>query len=223
MYRLVYAQEDGDTYRDLTHGKRLFLAPKLTKVFSPATQLNLDFEYLRTSVTNDPNVPIAVGDALPIRVPASYFLGEPWAANEVRKRAARAMLDYRFKPNWSVRQSMVGVINDADKHTIALTGTIDPVRPVMTKQDGAQIINLRFLLVQGDIVGRVQTGPFNHRRLAGYEMNLDSARDDVNNSPILGGFNVYRPSTTTPAARARCGSSFPSCKSIPRSAPRPKS
>jgi iron complex outermembrane receptor protein len=198
MYRLVYAQEDGDTYRDLTHGKRLFLAPKLTKVFSPATQLNVDFEYLRTSVTNDPNVPIAIGDTRPIRVPASHFLGEPWATNEVRKRAVRAMFDHRFTPNWAVRQAVAVVVNDADKHNIALTGTIDPVRTVTTKQDGAQIINAQFLLVQGDLVGRVQTGPLNHRLLAGYEMSRDRVRNDVYNTPILGGFNVYRPVYNNP-------------------------
>lgn len=198
LYRIVYAHEDGDTFRDLTHGKRLFLAPKLTKVFSPATQLNLDLEYLRTSVTNDPNVPIAVGDTLPIRVPPSHFLGEPWATNEVRKRAARAILDHRFTPNWAVRQAVAVVVNDADKHNIALIGTIDPVRPVTTKQDGAQIIHSKFLLLQGDIVGRVQTGPVNHRLLAGYELSRDRVRNDVYNTPIPGGFNVYRPVYNSP-------------------------
>lgn len=193
LYRFVYAQEDGDTYRDFTHGKRLFLAPKLTKVFSPATQLNLDFEYLRTSVTNDPNVPIAVGDTLPIRVSPSHFLGEPWATNEVRKRAARAILDHRFTPNWAVRQAVAVVLNDADKNNIALTGTIDPVRPVTTKQVGTQIINSKFLLIQGDVVGRVPTGFLNHRLLAGYEVSRDQVRNDVYNTPIPGGFNVYTP------------------------------
>jgi iron complex outermembrane recepter protein len=198
MYRVVYAQESGDTYRALTHGKRLFLAPKLTKVFSPTTQLNVDLEYLRTSVTNDPNVPIAVGDTLPIRVPPSHFLGEPWATNEVRKRAARVILDHRFTPNWTVRQAAAVVINDADKHNIALIGTIDPVRPVTTKQDGAQIINGRFLIVQGDVVGRIQTGLLNHRILAGYEFSRDRVRNDVYNTPIPGGFNVYRPVYNNP-------------------------
>ena len=198
MYRVVYAQEDGDTYRDFTHGKRLFLSPKLTKVFSPATQLNLDLEYLRTSVTNDPNVPIAVGDTLPIRVPPSHFLGEPWATNEVRKRAVRAILDHRFTPNWAVRQAVAVVVNDADKHNIALTGTIDPVRSVTTKQDGTQIIEGKFLLIQGDVVGRVQTGPVNHRLLGGYEVSRDNVRNDVYNTPILGGFNVYRPVYNNP-------------------------
>ncbi len=198
MYRVVYAQEDGDTYRDFTHGKRLFVSPKLTKVFSSATQLNLDLEYLRTSVTNDPNVPIAVGDTLPIRVPPSHFLGEPWATNEVRKRAVRAILDHRFTPNWAVRQAVAVVVNDADKHNIALTGTIDPVRSVTTKQDGAQIIEGKFLLIQGDVVGRVQTGPVNHRLLGGYEVSRDNVRNDVYNTPILGGFNVYRPVYNNP-------------------------
>lgn len=198
LYRFVYAQEDGDTYRDFTHGKRLFLAPKLTKVFSPATQLNLDLEYLRTSVTNDPNVPIAVGDTLPIRVPASHFLGEPWATNEVRKRAARAILDHRFTPQWAVRQAVAVVVNDADKNNIALVGAIDPVRPVTTKQVATQIINGKFLLIQGDVVGRVQTGFLNHRLLAGYEVSRDQVRNDVYNTPIPGGFNVYRPVYNNP-------------------------
>jgi len=198
LYRIVYAHEDGDTYRDLTHGKRLFLAPKLTKVFSPATQLNLDLEYLRTSVTNDPNVPIAVGDTLPIRVPPSHFLGEPWATNEVRKRAARAILDHRFTPNWAVRQAVAVVVSDADKHNIALTGVIDPVRPVTTKQDVTQIMNIKFLLLQGDIVGRVQTGAANHRLLAGYELSGDRVRQDVYNTAIPGGFNVYHPVYNSP-------------------------
>lgn len=198
LYRFVYAQEDGDTYRDFTHGKRLFLAPKLTKVFSPATQLNLDFEYLRSSVTNDPNVPIAVGDTLPIRVPPSHFLGEPWATNEVRKRAARAILDHRFTPSWAVRQAVAVVVNDADKNNIALIGAIDPVRPVTTKQVATQIINSKFLLIQGDVVGRVQTGFLNHRLLGGYEVSRDQVRNDVYNTPIPGGFNVYRPVYNNP-------------------------
>jgi iron complex outermembrane receptor protein len=50
MYRVVVAQEDGDTFRDYTHNKRLFIAPKVTKVFSPRTQLNLEGEFLRTSI-----------------------------------------------------------------------------------------------------------------------------------------------------------------------------
>ncbi len=198
LYRLVYAQESGGTYRSMTYGRRVFLAPKVTKIFSPATQLNVDFEYLRTSVTNDPNVPIAVGDIRPIRVPPSHFLGEPWATNEVRKRAARVIFDHRFSPLWAVRQAAAVVVNDADKHNIALTGTIDPVRTVTTKQDGAQIINGRFWLVQGDVVGRVQTGPLNHRILGGYELSGDRVRNDVYNTPIPGGFNVYRPVYNAP-------------------------
>ncbi len=193
MYRLIFAREDGDTYRDFTHGRRLFLAPKLTKVFSAATQLNVDFEYLRTAITNDPNVPIAVGDIRPIRVPPSHFLGEAWAKNEVRKRSVRVILDHRFNPNWTVRQAFATAVNNADKHNIALTGTIDPVRAVTTKQDGIQIIRSTFLLLQGDVVGRVQTGPVNHRLLAGYEVSRDRVRNDVFATPLLGTFNVYRP------------------------------
>ncbi len=192
-YRLVYALEDGDTYRDYTHGRRMFISPKLTKVFSAATQLNFDGEFLRTSITNDPNVPITTGSIRPINVPPSHFLGEPWAKNEVRKRAARMMLDHRFNASWSFRQTVAAVISNADKHNIALTGTLDPVRPVTTKQDGIQIIHSRFYLIQGDVIGRFTTGPATHRFLTGYEIDRDHVRNDGFTTPLVGAFNVYRP------------------------------
>ncbi len=65
--------------------------------------------------------------------------------------------------------------------------------------------------------------PAHHRLLAGCELSRDRLRNDVYNTPIPGGFNVYRPVYNPLPARARCESSFPLYKSILPVSPKPRS
>jgi iron complex outermembrane receptor protein len=74
-FRLNGAYEEGDSYRDKVHTKKLFLTPSVLWNVTDNTSLSYEFEYAHQEIPFDRGIPIFQNNFS--RLPPSRYLGEP--------------------------------------------------------------------------------------------------------------------------------------------------
>lgn len=98
--RVNGAYEEGDSYRDTVHTKKLFLTPSVLWNVTDNTSLSYEFEYAHQEIPFDRGIPIFQNDFS--RLPPSRYLGEPGDGPfRINVRGHQFQLQHNFSDKWS--------------------------------------------------------------------------------------------------------------------------
>jgi iron complex outermembrane receptor protein len=98
--RVNGAYEEGDSYRDTVHSKKLFITPSVLWNLSDNTNLSYEFEYAHQEIPFDRGIPIFDNDFA--RLPPSRYLGEPGdGPMRINVRGHQFQVQHNFSDKWS--------------------------------------------------------------------------------------------------------------------------
>ncbi len=99
--RINGAYEEGDSYRDTVHTKKVFITPSILWKMSDRTSLAYEFEYANQKIPFDRGIPIFNNDFT--RLPPTRYLGEP-GDGPVKAEVFGHQLTFQhdFNDNWSL-------------------------------------------------------------------------------------------------------------------------
>ena len=202
LYRVNAVYTDSGSFRDKLDLRRFYIVPVVTKRFNENTSITFFGEFLRTYTKEDIGIP-TVKD--PTRsqyqlvvpdIPRSRSFAEDWQDTTLEKEALRVYFNHNFNRNWSLRTAT---------NVMLYNNPIDQVEAVGVAADQRTFNRQAFrlnrweddFLAEADLLGHVQTGPFEHRLLMGYEWNREKGRSNVLRKPLTG-IDIYAPVYGTP-------------------------
>jgi len=171
LFRVNGAYENTESFRDVVHGFRYFVAPVFTWQASNHTTVVVEGEYIRDRRTPDSGLP-AIGTGL-AAVPDSRFFGERFDTMAFEEgRAALAVL-HQFNDAWRIESRFRADISTA---TAARTVPL----AVVANQSLArfffdQLAPISSYYWRNDVIGKVSTGSIKHEVLTGLELGRQYA------------------------------------------------
>ncbi|HMU54956.1 MAG TPA: TonB-dependent receptor [Nitrospira sp.] len=171
LFRVNGAYENTESFRDVVHGFRYFVAPVFTWKASNHTTITVEGEYIRDRRTPDSGLP-AIGTGL-APVPDSRFYGERFDTLAFEEgRAALAVL-HQFNDAWRIESRF-----RADMSTATASRTV-PLA-VLANQSLArfffdQLAPISSYYWRNDVIGKLSTGSIKHEILTGAELGRQYA------------------------------------------------
>lgn len=167
LYRVNFAYDKGDSYRDLVNNENIFLAPALVWKLTSRTTLGIELEMARFRNDFDRGFVLA---PVFLSEPVNKNFGEPWS--DARNRQINLMLNltHQFNDNWSARSGFSHIRSET-KTNVAGFGFV----PLAA--NGRTINRDNFATdefshnynSQNEIYGRFSTGGIKHQLVAGGE------------------------------------------------------
>lgn len=196
LYRFTGLARDAGGRVDFGYDKRLFLAPSLTWKPSDATSLTFFGHYQNDDTISDYMALPAAGTLLPNsngRLPVNRYAGEPGFDGYEREQYSLGYnFRHEFENNWILRQNLQ--FNSVDVDTTASPGfMLDPTQRYLSRVASRGIAAADTFTVDTNLEGRFDTGPVEHRVLAGLDyLNLDDSYKFASNV-YDGQFDLYDP------------------------------
>ena len=181
LYRLVALARDSETQVDHVDDDRKLLAPSITWRPSAATSWTLQlrwqddhsgstlqfFPWSGTGASN-PNG----------RIPTHRFIGQPSLDRYDSERVTAGwLLEHRLEPGWTLRQNLRYTRNEveyvslyADAFSVPGDSYIDPSERVLNRFAFGEKREVRSLMADQHVEGRLVTGGVEHRLLAGLDV-----------------------------------------------------
>jgi iron complex outermembrane receptor protein len=199
-YRINLAYSNRDSFRDFVNRDNFLVAPTISWRPDDRFTLNIDGEFQTSSWVDDggdSGIP-AVGRR-PANIPISRYLEDPAITTRNRNGQNRSLFaydwTYRFIDDWSIANRLSLTSIDY-RQSIPYTWRLDETTGRLDRGLW-HIPNARrtSLSTNIDLQGKVATGPFTHRLLAGFDYyNFDQrftgvCCDDAFVQPI----NIYYP------------------------------
>lgn len=189
LYRLNFAYEQGDSFRDFLHRDKTFVAPSLSWRLGDHHFFRLDGEYLGGSSFVDRGL-LAIGDR-PANLPVSRFLGDPAISYPYEQGKAGGAYTGILNPHWTV--------NSAFRASWA-QANYDGRQPNRLRPDNRTLelttnFSNQWLTTQywnNDIVGKVSTGKIEHTILGGIDLNRETF-DSVSRAGARVTLDIYQP------------------------------
>ncbi|MEE2526369.1 TonB-dependent siderophore receptor [Hyphobacterium sp. HN65] len=226
-FRLNAFVEGLNNHRDFYDGTRYGVNPTFAVALDGQTTLNLSYEYLNDDRVVDrgvPSVTVANGPDVPLEGFSDTFFGSPdQNFTTLEAHIFRARLDRTFSTN--LRGNVTLQYADYDKlyQNLYAAGFDQTVTPNTVTLDGYRDPTARQnLIIQGNLIGEYEMGPFGHTFLMGVEygsqdtanMRLDnffpSTNDDQAAIPFTDPLNIPAFGFTTPARDRESDVSFTS-------------
>jgi iron complex outermembrane receptor protein len=202
LYRLNASFLRYDSFRDFVWKENLMVAPSLTWRPTEDFTLNLDGEYHRIYFVDEGFLP-AVGSR-PAGIPISRYLLDPWMETKYPNFQERALFaydwTYRFVEDWSVTNRLsVSTVDyrqrgpdgaELDEKTgelaryIWFVPTLHSSNPIFQRTSVATNI---------DVKGKVVTGPFTHKLLAGFDYYNWNGKASGHCCDLISSTNIYNP------------------------------
>jgi iron complex outermembrane receptor protein len=172
LFRINGAYENTESFRDIVHGQRYFVAPVLTWKAGNNTTIIIEGEYIRDRRTPDFGIP-AIGQG-PAPVPMSRFLGERFDTLKVEEGRAGVALNHRFNDQWHIESRFRADISTASAYrTVGLAVTPDNQSVARFFFD--QLAPVSSYYWRNDLIGKVATGSIKHNLLTGVEIGRQYA------------------------------------------------
>jgi len=177
--RFNAAFERSDGFRDFTGYDKYFIAPAIGVRLSDSTKLTFKGEFLRYDGPFDrglPNHPVSFS------VPMSRNYGEPWMRSEKDQWLGSVELEHDLSEDWKLR---IGAQAARAHANISYQNYGFP--PVL-----GNVVTRNFIkgtdttvdrTIQGEIYGKLTTGPIQHKLLFGTEYNYDEWSYDLRLTP----------------------------------------
>ena len=184
-YRLNFAYETSNSFRQFVGVERYFIAPVLQWDITPRTQIRLELDHLHNDTTPDNIGLIAIGNR-PAPIPKERNLGEPTDFQNATSNIVGLTLSHAFNEHWT----LTGHFNEEFTHSEdgGAFGDIysdeDLIDGHILPRHDESIIGLaetsdRFAYALGlDLTGKFKTGPLAHTLLLGWDY-YDKSDDSV--------------------------------------------
>lgn len=167
-YRLNLAVEHRGSFRDYVDTRRTLLAPAFTWKLAPSTRLDYSAEILRHETPLDRGV-VAINNELGA-VPRTRFLGEP-ADGDVRvdNQTHQLSVEHVLNPQWSTRVGLSYKKGTLEGFSTEPQPTLQPDQRTLRRQRRFRGYASEDITLQGELLGRIQTGDIGHELLVGAE------------------------------------------------------
>jgi catecholate siderophore receptor len=196
--RINAMYEGLEGHRDFYDGKRFGLNPTARFELSPATTLDLSYEYVDHERFIDRGIPTGA-DGEPVEAFEDIVFGDP-ELNTTRLDAHlfRAMVQHRFSENLKGRFS--AFYGDYDKfYKNFYAASFDQATNIVGIDGYVDTTQRQNFILSGDLIGEFATGTFGHTIVTGFEY-IDTSNDNDRFNPVWSGsdddvefFNVMRP------------------------------
>lgn len=177
-FRINAMYESLNNHRDFYDGDRFGVNPTATFELTPATTLDLSYEYVNHERFIDRGIPTG-SDGHPVEDFKDIVFGDPEQNfHELEAHLVRAMLQHQFNDNFKGRFSVF--YGDYDKLYVNLyaSGYDQANTPNIVTLDGyIDTTQRQNLSLSGDLIGEFNMGGFNHTIVTGVEYI-----DTVNNN-----------------------------------------
>ena len=183
-FRLNAMVESLDNHRDFFDGERYGINPTLTFKLSPATMLDLSYEYVDHERFIDRGIPTGA-DGLPVEAFQDIVFGdEELNTMELEAHLWRATLQHQFSDNLKGRAS--AFYGDYDKYyaNFYASSYDQAVTPDLVGIDGyVDTTQRQNLILTGDLIGEFETGRIGHTIVTGIEF-IDTVNDNDRFNPV---------------------------------------
>lgn len=173
--RINGAYEEGDSYRDTVHTKKIFITPSLLWKLSDSTSLAYEFEFAHQEIPFDRGIPIYQNDFT--RLPPSRYLGEPGDGPvKAEVYGHQLTMQHDFSDKWSLlagfgyrTTSLVGIGEypefAAARQPFLTNGTI------LARQRRSLDFDSKDMTVRAEINGEFEMGTIVNRLVLGMDYN----------------------------------------------------
>lgn len=190
LYRLNLAYENAGSFRDFVDNEVFVAAPVFTFKLGPATNLTLEYEYVKVDRTFDRGFP---SEPEIFKLPISRFLGEPSDRYELTGNKPSLTIDHQFNPNLRLRTAFTAQIFDADRSNAqARTFRLQPDRQTLRRRYTISEEKAEDYGLQTDLISKFNTGSVQHELLAGFELSRN-ASDGVLRRTEFTPINIFNP------------------------------
>jgi iron complex outermembrane recepter protein len=168
LYRVTFAHDRGDSYRDLVNNENFFVAPVLTWKATPRTAIDVEVEVGRFKNDFDRGFVIAPEF---LDEPAHKNFAEPWT--EARNRQVNVMtnLTQQLNANWRLRFGFSHIRSDTDTNAAGFSFVpLRPDRRTINRDNFVTDEHSENYNSQNELYGRFTTGRLTHRMVAGAEV-----------------------------------------------------
>ncbi|MBD2081994.1 TonB-dependent siderophore receptor [Leptolyngbya sp. FACHB-17] len=190
LYRLNLAYENAGSFRDFVNNEVFVAAPVLTFKLGNATNLALEYEYIKIDRTFDRGFP---SEPEIFRLPIRRFLGEPSDRYRLTANKPSLTLEHQFSPNLRLRSAFTAQIFDADRSNAqARTFRLQPDRETLRRRYTVSEEKAEDFGLQTDLISNFNTGSVRHELLAGIELSRNTY-DAVLRRTEFTPINIFNP------------------------------
>ncbi|MEN9521569.1 MAG: hypothetical protein RLZZ381_4157, partial [Cyanobacteriota bacterium] len=167
-YRLNFAFESADSFRDAVQTERVFVAPVIRWEISDRTTVTLEGEYLSDKRPIDRGI-VAIGDE-PADVPASRFLGDATKKGEFDEYRGYLSLNHEFSDRFTLNSSFRITSSREEGQSLEADTLLEDNRTLLLGGfAGGQYYET--YTWQNDLISKFNTGAINHTLLFGFELS----------------------------------------------------
>ncbi|MEL6724597.1 MAG: TonB-dependent siderophore receptor [Pseudomonadota bacterium] len=197
-FRINAMYESLENHRDFYDGDRIGINPTARFELSPATTLDLSYEYIDHERFIDRGIPTGANGE-PVEAFEDIVFGDPELnTTQLEAHLLRAMVQHQFSENLKGRVS--AFYGDYDKlYQNFYASAFDPATNIVGIDGYVDTTQRQNLILSGDLIGQFQTGGLGHTIVTGVEY-IDTTNDNDRFNPVWTGtnddvefFNVMRP------------------------------
>lgn len=190
LFRVNAEAKRIESFRDHVYGDSRLFAPALTFILSPATTLDLNYEYARIDVVPDSGLPAVDGKTIgsATQLDPRTFYGETDANWYSRSELLAAHLRHDLSGDWQLRADfLVGQLERAihQVDSWGLATDTQSGKDVVTRTSLPYFLDQTSTTLRLEAAGKLQTGAVQHKLLAGVDRlsriirNWDGERADI--------------------------------------------
>jgi iron complex outermembrane recepter protein len=212
LYRVVGLYDHADHFVDFNHRDNGRFYGALT--WKPTSQFegNVQVEYYHDRGTNIGNYTQLVPAAAlvyrvpwltgrPLALPRNWTQNEPSTFDRFPQISERVVVygdwTYRFDEDWKITNRFHYTHNDNNQQYVITRGTPNLVTGATTRRLSWSFFERNTYSLNVDVTGKVDTGPFTHKLLFGFDYYLDQNNNKGDNPQGVGlefgAFNMYAP------------------------------
>lgn len=197
-FRINAMYESLENHRDFYDGDRFGINPTARFQLSPATTIDLSYEYVDHERFIDRGIPTGANGE-PVEAFEDIVFGDPELnTTELEAHLLRGMLQHQFSENLKGRVS--AFFGDYDKlYQNFYASAFDPATNIVGIDGYVDTTQRQSFVLSGDLIGQFETGQIGHTIVTGVEF-IDTQNDNDRFNPVWTGsnddvefFNVMRP------------------------------
>ncbi len=197
-FRINAMYESLENHRDFYDGDRIGINPTARFELSPATTLDVSYEYVDHERFIDRGIPTGANGE-PVEAFEDIVFGDPELnTTQLEAHLVRALVQHQFAETLKGRVSVF--YGDYDKlYRNFYASSFDPATNIVGIDGYVDTTQRQNLILSGDLIGEFETGRFGHTVVSGVEY-IDTTNDNDRFNPVWSGsnddvefFDVMRP------------------------------
>jgi iron complex outermembrane recepter protein len=170
-YRLNFAYQNADSFRDFVSSERVFVAPVLDFDISDRTKISLNTSYLYDDRTLDRGI-VAIGDGV-ADLPIERFFGEPDDFREINQFSLGYRLEHEFNDKLKLRNRFQFLESD-ESNLNTNAGELDETTGNLFRDYFNSENEYKIYAIQTDLTSEFKTGSVDHQLLFGFDLQRNT-------------------------------------------------